>query len=375
MDQNILFITNASPPNGRQRTVSVLLAARSGGTHPHFGLGVGPGSSSSAPPGTGPEDLVFASPTEASGPSSEFASASKTADRSLEEVRTKSVPVSDSPDEPPCGDPPDEHRERPAPIALAGVRGRAGFPANRRSVAAPWPSPRSLMPFHRFRSRLQGLPTDARSRVSVRTSASAPSRRVQRARLERDHLTLVARKRTSSTTRSFLPRTRSFSGPLLRHLQRSTPRAPEGTPSGRGCHTTASRSALVVSHHLGGFLRAAGPGLVASRYRTWGSLRFTCARRRVYEAPAAGVWAGPTPKGGSRPDPRSDDPSKVCSSPAAAPRHRGRCPLAVVLLPSRDRSRVTRPRPDPGRPTWSTCRHARRAGRLQGVAPPTSPCT
>jgi hypothetical protein len=227
-----------------------------------------------------------------------WVSASKTADRSLEEVRTKSVPVSDSPDEPPCGDPPDEQRERPAPIALAGVRGRAGFPANRRSVAAPWPLPHSLMPFHRFRSRLQGLPTDARSRVSVRTSASPPSRRVQRARLERDHLTLVARKRTSSTTRSCLPRTRSFLGPLLRRLQRSTPRAPEGTPSGRGCHTTASRSALVVSHHLGGFLRAAGPGLVASRYRTWGSLRFTCARRRVYEAPAAGVWAGPHPEGG-----------------------------------------------------------------------------
>jgi len=88
-------------------------------------------------------------------------------------------------------------------------------------------------------------------------------------------------------------------GPLLRHLQRSTPEAPEGTPSGRGCQATASRSALVVSHHLGGFLRAAGPGLVASRYRTWGSLRFTCAKRRVYEAPTVGGRADPAPKGGS----------------------------------------------------------------------------
>ncbi len=88
-------------------------------------------------------------------------------------------------------------------------------------------------------------------------------------------------------------------GPLLRHLQRSTPEAPEGTPSDRGCHTTASRSALVVSHHLGGFLRAAGPGLVASRYRTWGSLRFTYAKRQVYEAPTAGGWTTPTPKGGA----------------------------------------------------------------------------
>jgi hypothetical protein len=264
----------------------------------------------------------------------------------------KSVPVSDSPDGPPRGDPPDELRERPALVALAGVRGRAGFPANRRSVAAAWPSPRSLMPFHRFRSQLQGLPTDARSRVSVRTSASAPSRRVQRARLERDHLTLVARKRTSSTTRSCLPRTRSFLGPLLRHLQRSTPEAPEGTSSGRGCHTTASRSALVVSHHLGGFLRAAGPGLVASRYRTWGSLRFTCARRRVYEAPAAGGWAEPTPKGG---------PDRILAAMTLrrfAPRRQPhRVTAAVALLPlfssrtrprSRDpaEARSARPRPD-----------------------------
>jgi len=35
-----------------------------------------------------------------------------------------------------------------------------------------------------------------------------------------------------------------------------------------------SRSARVVSHHLGGFLRFTSRGLVASRYRSWGPPRF-----------------------------------------------------------------------------------------------------
>ena len=39
--------------------------------------------------------------------------------------------------------------------------------------------------------------------------------------------------------------------------------------------TRATRSALVVSHHLDGFLRAARRGLIASRCRPWGSWRFT----------------------------------------------------------------------------------------------------
>jgi hypothetical protein len=46
-------------------------------------------------------------------------------------------------------------------------------------------------------------------------------------------------------------------------------------PWADGTTRPASRSALVVSHHLDGFLRAKDRGLVASRYRSWGSPRFT----------------------------------------------------------------------------------------------------
>jgi hypothetical protein len=82
-------------------------------------------------------------------------------------------------------------------------------------------------------------------------------------------------------------------------------------PSGRGCQATESRSVHVVSHHLDGFLRIAGSGLVASRYRTWGSLRFSTTKRRKPKFP--GGWQdGSVPEGeGVGPDPRSADPSKV----------------------------------------------------------------
>src|SRR5688572_19961553 len=79
-------------------------------------------------------------------------------------------------------------------------------------------------------------------------------------------------------------------------------------PSGHGCQATASCSVHVVSHHLDGFLRTAGSGLVASRYRTWGSLRFTSTKRR--KPKFSGGWQdGSVPEGeGVGPDPRSADP-------------------------------------------------------------------
>jgi len=46
----------------------------------------------------------------------------------------------------------------------------------------------------------------------------------------------------------------------------------------RRYHPPKSRSALVVSHHLDGFLRFASRGLVASRCRSWGPSRFRTGR-------------------------------------------------------------------------------------------------
>jgi len=80
-----------------------------------------------------------------------------------------------------------------------------------------------------------------------------------------------------------------------------------------------SRSVLVVSHHLDGFLRARSRGLVASRCRSWGSLRFRAVR--VWSA-EAGTAKRTFPA--ARFTPLEGD-----SPVAAAPRHRGRCPLAV----------------------------------------------
>jgi hypothetical protein len=213
-------------------------------------------------------------------------------------LRPASVPVSDPPVGPPCGNPTDENERGQRPSRWRGVRGRAGFPASRRSVAACWPSP---LPPCRFTVSGRGsreMPTDACSRVSVRTSAPRLHVAFGAPGSERDHQELVARASASPEHHTVLPSSDSIlRGPLLRHLRRSTPGESEDPPSGRGCQATTSRSALVVSHHLGGFLRAAGPGLVASRYQTWGSLRFTFAKRRVYEAPAAGGRADPHPEG------------------------------------------------------------------------------
>ena len=92
--------------------------------------------------------------------------------------------------------------------------------------------------------------------------------------------------------------------------------------------TWTSCSVLAVSHRLDGFLRpdlraeAFGSwsrGLVASRCRSWGSPRFYCARP-----------APPFPVCRSAAFPATRFvPLEEFPSPAAAPCHHGRCPLAV----------------------------------------------
>jgi len=74
----------------------------------------------------------------------------------------------------------------------------------------------------------------------------------------------------------------------LQGVCRRTGRAPFGS----GQPWPKSRSVLVVSHHLDGFLRETTCGLVASRCRSWGSSRFPAPplvafrrRRRAFAVP------------------------------------------------------------------------------------------
>jgi len=116
----------------------------------------------------------------------------------------------------------------------------------------------------------------------------------------------------------------------------------------RGYHPPKSRSARVVSHHLDGFLRFTSRGLVASRCRSW--------------VPRVSAPWRPTEGRRARCFPAKQDsyPSKN-SPPIAAPRRRGRCPLAVL------------PRPPPRLArSVAGVRLLRREGRrrrLRGLAP------
>ena len=108
--------------------------------------------------------------------------------------------------------------------------------------------------------------------------------------------------------------------------------------------THRPRSVLVVSHHLDGLLHSAGCGLVASRYRSWGSPAFLAGRLPV-----------PTRKSrpGSAPAALAARliPFKEFPSSAAAPHHCGPCLLAVHTPRGGDASRDTRFRaPQPASP-------------------------
>jgi hypothetical protein len=103
--------------------------------------------------------------------------------------------------------------------------------------------------------------------------------------------------------------------PLHRHdASESTPTAIAGRFGAEGA-TLAACSVLVVSHHLDGFLLQSARGLVASRCRSWGSPRFR--RDPLVSEP---ILAFPA---------TYFAPLEGCSPRVAAPRHRGRCLLAV----------------------------------------------
>jgi len=77
----------------------------------------------------------------------------------------------------------------------------------------------------------------------------------------------------------------SFRTPLSRSPRASTPGAGLSPCSfGLGMPLPKSRSVLVVSHHLDGFLRATARRLVASCCRPWGSSRFLPGRNRAFPA-------------------------------------------------------------------------------------------
>lgn len=169
---------------------------------------------------------------------------------------------------------------------------------------------------------LVGLPTAS---PGIRPDRPTFARSPLAWRVDLADLAACAARRSSGVATPLHRHTFRASTPPCRHCCRpgSVPRQP----------ASESCSALVVSHHLGGFLRSGGRGLVASRCQSWGSPRFL----------TSGSWSGPAPVRDRHPVGRSADafpatlftPLEEFHSTAAAPRHRGRCPLAVPSCPAR----------------------------------------
>jgi hypothetical protein len=104
-----------------------------------------------------------------------------------------------------------------------------------------------------------------------------------------------------------------------------------------------SRSARVVSHHLGGFLRFASRGLVASRCRSWGPPRFR-------------IW-GPGPK-----------TATFLCFPAVQVRTPRRNPLRQPERVTASVAPLPFPARSPPRLAWFRCRfQVRRGGRIGSV--------
>jgi len=258
-------------------------------------------------------------------------------------------------------------RERSAPVALAWRSRSCRFPCQSSVGCSLLAFTASLMPFHRFRSRLQGNAYRrmfARFRSNIRPP---PSRRVRRARF-------------------------GAGPPGARRPRKREPRAPHG-PAFLGLDPSGSPSPTPAAVHSRRVRRPSiGPWLpghdIAFRPRGFSPPRRVSPRRRAraccipvpdmgfaafHVRQATGVrgtrggrLGGSLPEGGNPTGSSQRRPFEgflLVGSRTASPRPVPSCRCAP---PRHDRSRVRGP-------TRSTCRHARRAGRLQGLAPPTSP--
>lgn len=169
-------------------------------------------------------------------------------------------------------------------LALAGARGRTGHPVALRWLPLVWPS--RLPPCHSpspvVASRSRPIGAHGQTWCSSGRAASSPSPRPRRSRRGAG-----AARSLAGPLASFLSWDSSFvcpsSVPPADHGPESAPRARRRVvmirqeipwsstpgrrarahrPSVRGCQTAESRSVLVVSHHLDGFLRPRVPGML-----------------------------------------------------------------------------------------------------------------
>jgi len=148
-----------------------------------------------------------------------------------------------------------------------------------------FPAPPSMLPVTRLILGVlprSARPPGSRKNRSMRTSSSCAPPRVHALPREPDssHTLRPGRFNGHSPGPSTCRRHRSAAGmcllPLHRHaVAASTPALdPKVARFGFEVPPSKSRSVLVVLHHLDGFLRCCGCGLVASRCRSWGSSRF-----------------------------------------------------------------------------------------------------
>jgi len=140
----------------------------------------------------------------------------------------------------------------------------------------PWPSPADL----------RGVPRTPRAPSSEddAVSASVAFAPVQSSRTARVRVNLTFLSWDSSRWVGLLRGRRTAGFPFIDIAPGVHSREALRLRFGREGATLPACSALVVSHHLGGFLLRSFRGLVASRCRSWGSSRFRRASTRLTEA-------------------------------------------------------------------------------------------